>query len=55
MAVNPRHTPLPASTGTVARHAPELVAGIDRNTHIPDHSCRDSLAWRADELRERTY
>jgi hypothetical protein len=32
-AVNPRHTPLPASTGMVARHPPELVADMDRNTH----------------------
>jgi hypothetical protein len=42
MAVNPHHTPPagidrnggPTWTGIMARHAPELVAGMDRNTHM---------------------
>ena len=31
MAVNPRHTPRPASTGMVARHGPESWPGMLRN------------------------
>src|ERR1700683_3440264 len=44
MAVNPRHTPRPASTGTVARHGPESWPGMLRNwwpawTGIRSNNC----------------